>query len=200
MLWNIKTNTMALPANFKWLETVGTLPKMITEGLKLLGIREVPGAASNPEILKFASELGLQGIYKNDDTSWCAVAHCSVAKRAGKQVRFIDPYDYLRAKAFSKLLQTNPDDWELIERIDAKLGDTLIFTRPGGGHIGLDIGESKTHFYVMGGNQNNMYSFTRVAKERLWAVMRPKYKIGMPASVKKYILNDTGVPVTSNES
>jgi len=191
---------MSLPANFKWIDSIGTLPKMVQEGIKVLGIKEIPGPTSNPEILKFAAEIGVSSIYKNDDTSWCAVSHNAIAKRAGKVISFLDKYDYLRALAFLKIGdQFNVDTWLIIDNRDAKFGDTLIFQRPGGGHVGMYIGESTTHYYVMGGNQSNMYSFTRVSKERLVGVRRPKY-IYMPVSVKKYTLNDTGTPITSNES
>lgn len=193
---------MALPQNFKWIEKLGVLPKMIVEGILMLGIQEIKGQKSNPLILKFAKDIGVDDIYKNDDTSWCALAHNAIAKRSGKRIGFKkDKYDLLRALAFQAYgIDLFPDEWKVIPISEAMFGDTLIFKRPDGGHIGLYIGESKTHYYVMGGNQNNMYSFTRIAKERLVAVRRPAYNIGIPSSVKKYALNDTGVPVTTNEA
>lgn len=193
---------MNLPKNFEWLGTIGQLPKMILEGILLLGIAEIKGAKSNPVILKFAEDLGVRNIYKNDDTSWCALAHNAVAMRAGKQIMgYSDKYDLLRALAFHKNgTEINKDDWEVIEKDKAMLGDTLIFKRSGGGHIGMYIGESKTHFIVMGGNQNNMYSITRIDKDRLAYVRRPRYKIAQPGSVKKYFLENTGVPITTNEA
>lgn len=192
---------MTLPINFQWIQTIGILPKMIEEGIKLLGIKEIKGDKSNPEILKFAEEIGVAHIYKNDDVSWCAVSHNAIAKRAGKKISYKDPYDYLRALSFRKNgIEVNVDDWDIVSIGDAMFSDTLIFKRPGGGHIGMYIGESGTHYYVMGGNQNNEYSFTRIAKERLVAVRRPVYKSGMPPSVKKYYLSDAGVPATTNET
>jgi len=193
---------MPLPENFKWIDTIGELPKMVTEGIKLLGIKEIPGAHSNPEILKFADEIGVRDIYKNDDTSWCAVAHYAVCLRAGKAIDIgkKDKYDKLRAKSFAQLgSSVNADTWRVIDRKEAMLGDTLVFVRPGGYHVGMYIGESPTHFIVMGGNQSNMYSITRIAKERLFAVRRPKYN-AMPVSVKKYFLSNAGTPVTTNEA
>lgn len=191
---------MALPGNFQWLNNIGVLPRVIQEGVRLIGIKEIPGPTSNPEILKFASELGVRAIYKNDDTAWCAVSHNAVCIRAGKKVTYTDKYDYLRALAFIKQGKVfNTTTWQIISLDGAILGDTLIFRREDGGHIGFYIGENATHFYVMGGNQNNMYSFTRVSKHRLVAVRRPKY-INMPPTCRKYWLNDIGTPITSNEA
>lgn len=190
---------MKLPANFAWIMTTGVLPKMIVEGLNLLGIQEIQGNENNPKIIEFAVELGVADIYTSDDKQpWCALSHCSVAKRAGKIISYPNRYDYLRALAFAKQPGLHPEQWELLDTKDAMFGDSLIFKRPEGGHLGMYIGESDTHYYVMGGNQNNMYGFTRVAKTRLVAVVRPKYH-EIPSSVKKYFLSDTGTPVTANE-
>ena len=155
---------MKLPKNFEWLANIGDLPKMVIEGILLLGVAEIKGSKSNPIILKFAEDLGVRNIYTNDDTSWCALAHNAIALRSGKKVfGYTDKYDLLRALAFAKNgTEINKDDWEVIEKGKECLGDSLMFKRPGGGHIGLYIGESKTHYIVMGGNQNNMYSFTPI--------------------------------------
>lgn len=193
-----------IPKNFEWIDPdkIGQIPKMIVEGSMLLGVKEVAGSGSNPVILKMAEDIGAKKIYKADSMAWCAVSHNAVAVRAGKKISgYKDPYDLLRALAFQKNgVSINVDDWEVIDLEDAMFGDTLIFMRPEGGHIGIYIGESATHYYVMGGNQNNMYSFTRVAKHRLVAVRRPKYKIATPSSVKKYFLTDTGTPASTNEA
>lgn len=190
---------MTLPPNFKWIETIGVLPKMIQEGIKVLGIKEIAGPANNPEIMRFALELGVADIYTSDDKqAWCALSHCGIAKRAGKIVTFTDRYDYLRALSFAKQYKIHPEQWELIDRDNAMFGDSMAFSREGGGHIFINVGESSTHYYGMGGNQANMYSFTRVSKDRLHSVLRPKYNV-KPESVKKYILSDTGTPISTNE-
>lgn len=191
---------MQLPANFQWLNNIGELPLMIQEGFKVLGIKEIPGSQNNPEIMKFAQELQVPDIYKSDDKqAWCALSHNAIAIRAKKHISYLDRYDYLRALAFAKQgVDYNQQYWIVIKETDAVLGDSLIFKRPGGGHVGMYIGEDSTHYYVMGGNQNNMYSFTKVAKFRLYAIRRPVY-INMPISVKKYYLKDDGSPVSFNE-
>lgn len=54
-------------------------------------------------------------------------------------------------------------------------GCILVFSRgPKSGHVGLYSGEDKTHYYVLGGNQSNSISISRVAKSRLIASRWPK--------------------------
>ena len=43
----------------------------------------------------------------------------------------------------------------------------MVFTRAGRGHVGLYLGEDATHFHILGGNQTNNVSITRIAKVRL---------------------------------
>ena len=64
---------MILPAQIKFLNTIGVLPKMLSSALQYLGVKEIPGAASNPVIMDMARGLGISNIYTNDDTSWCAL-------------------------------------------------------------------------------------------------------------------------------
>jgi cell wall-associated NlpC family hydrolase len=71
------------------------------------------------------------------------------------------------------------------------LGDTLVFKRPGGGHVGIYVGEDSQCYHVMGGNQSNAYGFTRIAKGRLVAARRPKY-INQPENVRVIHLAATG--------
>jgi hypothetical protein len=81
----------------------------------------------------------------------------------------------------------------------AQKGDILIFKRDGGGHVGLYVGEDAQYYYVLGGNQGNEVSITKIAKPRLYAVRRPLY-INQPASVKKIFLQPNGTPVSVNEA
>lgn len=46
------------------------------------------------------------------------------------------------------------------------LGCVLVFTRSSGGHVGFYAGEDKTYFSVLGGNQSNSISISRIAKRR----------------------------------
>lgn len=173
-----------LPA-YRWLNSVGTLPRMIQEALKLYGTIETPGAGNTPTIMAWAKETGLQAVYTADAIPWCGLFMAVVAKRAGKTL-VSSP---LWALSWSKFGEPGGQP---------RLGDILTFKRSGGGHVALYIGEDQQYYHVLGGNQSDAVTITRVAKTRLHAVRR-HYAIGMPASAKPYFLAPTGV-ITENEA
>ena len=182
---------MKLPDQYQWLLAIPVLPKMVAEGLKLLqeDTKEILGNKDNPVIMQLAKETDVSDIYAHDEVAWCAVAHTAIALRAGKDVPFKD-YDRLRAKSFANWGELSPTPM---------LGDTLVFTRPEGAHVGMYIAEDATAYHVMGGNQGNQYCIARIAKDRLAACRRPIYKSGIPDSVKQNIASATG-SLSSNEA
>lgn len=170
-----------IPEKYDWL-VAEPGPKMITEGLKLYGIKEIPGQQSNPIILGMASELGLSRIYKNDDTAWCSLAHAYVAFKAGKSLLPLKSWDLLRALQWAK--------WGV--NTDAPmLGDTLVFKRHGGGHVGLYVAETTSTYLCMGGNSGNEYKIVEIAKTRLVAARRPVYTV-QPDNVRRIFVNSSG--------
>lgn len=180
---------MKIAARYDWLGKIEGLPRMVQEAIKLgkLNTTEYPGAKSNPEIMALAKEAGVGDIYKSDETAWCAVSHVALALRAKKVILFKN-YDRLRAVSF-----TNFGNLVLIPM----MGDTVVFKRPGGYHVGLYIGEDKTCYHVAGGNQGNQYSIVRIEKTRLLQARRPEYLVGIPSTVKRYFLESTGAASTN---
>lgn len=83
-------------------------------------------------------------------------------------------------------------------------GAILVFWRgtPNGwqGHIGFYVGEDATHYHVLGGNQSNAVTITRIAKDRLRAGGCRWPSTAMAPSGKPVILSPSGVPVTTNEA
>jgi uncharacterized protein (TIGR02594 family) len=175
-------------AKYKWLEQI-TPPRTIQEALKLYGTKEIKGPKHNQVILDWAKELGISGIVKDDEQAWCGLFAAVVVTRAGKELP-LKSYDILRALKWVGFGKEIP-------KMDASLGDILIFKREGGGHVGFYVGEDAAAYHVLGGNQSDMVCMTRIAKNRLFAVRRPIYN-NQPSSVKKYILGATG-PVSVNE-
>lgn len=181
---------MRISNQYQWLYQIADAPLMIKEALKIgkLNTNEVPGPKSNAEILKLAEIAGVSKIYKNDDVAWCAVAMSAICVLANKELPFYN-YDRLRAASFLKFgLPAN----------EAMLGDILVFTRTGGGHVGMYVGEDKDCYHVMGGNQSNQFNITRILKSRLSGIRRPKYNV-MPKSVRKFYLSSSGI-VSRNEA
>lgn len=167
---------MNYPKGYEWLGTVGQLPRTINEGLSLLGVAEVVGKGSNKTIIGWRDELNQAGVsitgYSDDDIPWCGLFAAIVAHRAGKKV------------VASPLWARN---WANFGSggATAALGDVLVFGRGGGGHVGFYVGEDATAYHVLGGNQGNKVSITRVLKSRLLASRRPIYN-AKPDSVKAY--------------
>ena len=152
----------ALPAGYRWLTTIGTLPRMLAEGIALHGVREVIGAGDNPVILEWAREAGVAG-YRADAVPWCGLYLAVVATRAGWGV----PAAPLRALNWGRFG---------VAADRPMLGDVVTFVRPGGGHVALYVGEDDAAFHVLGGNQGDRVGFARIARERLRAARRPGYR------------------------
>lgn len=175
--------TYALPQQYKWLAGEAG-PKMIIEGLKILGTREFSGPADNPVIIQWAVELNIKD-YNHDAIFWCGLAMAVVAYRAGKPI----PTNPLWALNWAKFG---------IHVDIPMLGDVLVYKRTGGGHVGLYVGEDQEAYHTMGGNQSDMYKISRIEKSRLFAARRPVYVV-QPANVRQIFLLDDG-NLSKNES
>lgn len=171
---------------YKHLE-LSPLPRVIQEALKLLGTKEVSGDGNNPTILEWAKEVGgwEAGYYTKDSIPWCGLFAAVVAKRAGKEI----PKNYLRALSWA----TFGEDVN-----KPALGDVLTFVRNGGGHVGFYIAEDDECYHVLGGNQSDSVSITRIKKSRLYEARRPKYNV-RPWTVQVYKVDARG-EVSENEA
>lgn len=196
----------ALPANYAWLNTIGLLPRTISEGLKLYGVKEVAGAGNSPTIMAWAKEVGRDKIgytYAGDSVPWCGLYAALVAQRAGKTIPTGPLYALNWATFGTAVAQraglntAKPLDFKAGLR--ASLGDVLVFRREGGGHVGFYIGEDADHYCVLGGNQSDSVSITWIAKSRCVAVRRPAYN-QPPATVRPFHLSRSGAPVSTNEA
>lgn len=174
---------MKLPPNYAWLEREPG-PKMLLEALKLYGTVELAGAADSPTIMAWAKETGVRG-YTADAVPWCGLFMAVVAKRADKEPP---------AKPLWAL------NWALWgqEGGQPELGDVLVFIRDQGGHVGLYVGEDQTAYHVLGGNQHNAVTISRITKIRLRAC-RQLFRIGKPANVRPIILAPGGA-ISRNEA
>jgi uncharacterized protein (TIGR02594 family) len=178
---------------YKWLETVEK-PKLVEAALQYLGIKEIPGKGSNPVILNMAKQIGLGTIYKNDDTSWCAVFINFLCHVTGKPLSPIngDIYNLMRAKAFA--------NWGTkVSLKEARIGDVVVINRTGGGHVFILIATTNQGNLVgIGGNQSNAVTIAEFDVKRI-ADIRRHYASGLPTYAKQYEV-DGGGKFSSNEA
>jgi len=126
-----------------------------------IGLREIVGPRHEPRILAMVKRVGawLGVAVKDDETPWCGTFVADMMLSSGQK----PPKIAVRAKSWAS--------WG--REITPRLGAVLVFGRAGGGHVGFYAGEDATAFHVLGGNQGNAVSITRIAKNRLLACRWP---------------------------
>lgn len=145
-----------------------TQPSWFKTAQGLIGTNEFSGTRNNPTIMEWARKtarfLGIP--YAGDHVPWCGLFMAHVMNENG----ITPPAIAVRASAWgswgTSLSQGTP-------------GAVLVFTRSGGGHVGLYVSEDDTTYHVLGGNQSDTVNVTRIAKNRLTAIRWPA---GKPAS------------------
>ena len=169
---------------------MSTEPAWLTAARAKLGTREAPGPANNATILGWAKRLGSKvlGIaYNADSVPWCGLFVAQCMAEAGLAPAPIA----LRAKSWAA--------WGANLRFDRLApGAVLVFQREGGGHVGFYVGEDDTAFHVLGGNQGDCVTVTRIAKQRCIAARWPR---GVPVLGGPMNLSArAGVPLSRNEA
>lgn len=187
---------MNLPTQYQWLTELKGLPNTIKLALAEFGVKEVIGKGSNRTILAWRDELNgaapagkpIVSGFSDDDIAWCGLFAAIICYRRKKNIgeAVKEP---LWARNWAKYGTVSPV---------ASLGDVLVFVRNGGGHVGFYVGEDKTAYHVLGGNQSDKVCFTRILKSRCIAVRRPPY-VTLPQAVQRYHLAAAG-NVSANEA
>jgi uncharacterized protein (TIGR02594 family) len=137
---------------------------------RFVGIEEVPGAASNPQVLAM---LRLDNAWpEGDSVPWCSAFANYVA-----WLLRLPRSKSLRARSWLKV-------GEVVSLEEAEPGfDVVIFSRGGGGqpgpevinapgHVGFYAGVEGDNILVLGGNQSDTVSIAGYAKSRLLGVRR----------------------------
>ena len=176
----------ALPAKYAWLNDEPG-PRMLREAIALYGTLEKPGSANSPTIMGWAKECDL-GLYSADAIPWCGLYMAVCAKRAG----WARPPSPLWARDWAK--------WGNPRAGGAMLGDVLVFPRGSGGHVALYVGEDRTHYHILGGNQDDMVNIVRKAKTPILAIRQAPWRIAQPPNVRKVMLTSTGTPTGGSEA
>ena len=162
-------------------------PSWLAYARTLVGVREVPGSKHSATIMGWIATLGAKALgitVRDDETPWCGTFCAHVMQRVGIE----SPPIAVRASSWGK--------WGR-KLVAPRLGCILVFTRQGGGHVGFYVGEDDTHLHVLGGNQGNAVSVTRIARSRLSEMRWPA---GVELPVARVVrLRPDGAPVTVNE-
>lgn len=139
----------------------GANPPWLAKAKEYVGLKEIPGPRHNTKILSWLSKLGAW--WRDDETPWCGVyvAHCM------REVGLPVPKFWMRALAWG-------DYGANLRASHVAPGAILVFSRKGGGHVGFYVGEDKTYFYVLGGNQSNSVNIAKIAKARCVAIRWPR--------------------------
>ncbi|SHF24173.1 TIGR02594 family protein [Kaistia soli DSM 19436] len=154
------------------------------EACRVIGTREKPGAGSNPIIIDWATDLGIN--YGRDDIPWCGlfVGHCISATLDREPT----PNGLLGARSWERFgIRTDPTP-----------GAVMVFWRQskqsGRGHVGFYAGEDATAYRILGGNQSDQVSLAWVLKDRLVAARWPST---VPAPVPHAVTIRTRTEVLS---
>lgn len=161
-------------------------PKWLSIARSKIGVREIPGKDSNPEILSWIrDDLGVDW-YVNDDIAWCAGFANWCLKQAGEATT-----NSLMARSFIDYGNT----------VKPQPGAILVFKRGAApqGHVGFYDGEDTTHFWVIGGNQGNMVKRARYPKSDLLSVRWPS-RAAKSRIVKANLLAGTSAAVGGGTS
>lgn len=177
---------MTLPKSYAWLSNESG-PRILKEMIALHGTIEAPGKANNPLILKWAKAIGLGKVYKADSVAWCGLAVAYAVAQAGWDC----------APRGNALWARNWASWGNPAPVPM-LGDVLVFSRAGGGHVGIYVAEDATAFHVIGGNQGNAVTIKRIAKSRLLAARRCPWRVNQPANVRRVFMSASG-KLSANE-
>lgn len=173
---------------YEWVKNE-TGPRVFVEAVKLLGIKETPGPADNPTIIGWARSLGFKPAqYPHDSTPWCGLGMAYIVSQAG----FEPPRDPLWALNWKNFGQPSPLSIPM-------LGDILVKSRHGGGHVTMYAAEDHDYYHCIGCNQSDMVSIERIPKSAFSYFRRCQWRINQPAQVRRIYVEAGGVISTKED-
>lgn len=186
--------------------SVGLWPRPRLGPLTLAALADAPGLPTSIPWLTEAEHM--RGLHEQRDVA-------RLRTWFDRAVAWIDPREVpwcgaFVATCFRKVdpgvdLPANPlgaRNWQHWgQGTDPVFGSLLVFWRISrshwAGHVGFCHGEDGTHFHVLGGNQSDAVTVTRIAKDRL---LSSRWPVGHPVTGRRVHLTPAGVPITTNEA
>lgn len=127
-----------------------------------IGMREIPGAPTEPKIAGWLKSLGAW--WRDDETPWCGTAVAAWMQASHVEI----PRAWYRAIAWL--------DWGF--PCEPCTGAVAVFKRPGGGHVGLVVGRDRLgRLMILGGNQGDAVSIAPFTRDRLLGCRWPTSRI-----------------------
>lgn len=194
--------TGKLPAKFRFLLEEPVAPLMVRLAIDELGRVETPGGGNTSAILAWADEVAkgcptpyatwAADWYNADSIPWCGLFMAVIAVRAaqGKPGR-MPPEKYLSALEWSKF-------GDQVPKASAAVGDVMVMSRSGGGHVTLNVGMEVggKRFFGLGGNQSDAVTIAPFDLSRVDYVRRPHYT-SRPAGSRQVFVGPGGVSSTN---
>jgi uncharacterized protein (TIGR02594 family) len=168
-------------------------PLWLEAGIKLINVKEKPGAGNNPEIIDWAKEEGgdIAKSYTADSVPWCSLFANHILTKVGlKGTETLWALDWA-------------GKWPSVKLAGPAVGAFAPMKRTGGGHIICIVGKDQ-HGNVMGlgGNQSDQVSIVPFPVSRLnQGYWWPK-DVPLPANIgiKSLPLVKSDGRVSSNEA
>ncbi len=139
-------------------------PAWILWAKKQLGVKEVPGAGDNPEIISWFHLTTLPEEYWHDATAWCAVfINAGLFLNGVKGLRSARAKDWL---GFGRAVET------------PRKGDVVVFKwSDGSHHVAYFLALKDDRVQVIGGNQSNAVTETTYPLGNVAGFQRPPGRI-----------------------
>lgn len=138
----------------------------LIEARKLVGLEEIHGVGTAPEILELWADAGLR--ITDDETAWCAGFVGGCLKRGG-----VKPTGSAAARSYTKW-GFDVGDFG-IDSIP--VGAIVVYSRPPNpaqGHVGFAVGRTAEGYVMtLGGNQGDKVSIRPFKADRVVAVRWP---------------------------
>lgn len=169
----------AIPPTMPWFQ----------EAFDLIGTQEVRGQGSNQAILGWARALRID--YHDDEIPWCGlfVSHCIGSQLPDEPLPTIP----LRARAWESFGVACPVP---------QPGAVMVFWRKskasGLGHVAFYWGEDDNTYHLLGGNQRDAVTITRLTKDRFLGARWPESAPAPEGGAR--LLSASGRPITTNEA
>lgn len=129
-----------------------------------LGVAEGPGKVNSKTVLAYYRDAGHPEI-KHDEVPWCMAFVCAHLERNG-------------VPSPKSLAVMDLDTWGEDVTDSPQVGDVVRMWRESPkswkGHTGFYVRETKTHVYVLGGNQGDRVSIAAFPRNRIKSIRRPR--------------------------